>query len=430
MNINLSSARICVGAYSWKRMGASFLILGMVAGCSSVPDAINPIEWYRGAVDAFFDDETETAEVTTSEETGSTASDDEDFPSLSSVPERPSVEDGDAVADGLIADPNAPQYVSSIALQSSDDGTLTVASQDVNTGDQQPPPPAQPAIAVESQTIDQAVEVTTSEVIATPPPPEPTTSQTGGGDTMGDTIIVETTSSDTTSVMITSPPLVVEPGRLPSGETYEEYQARLMAQLEQKGTPSATTILTRNNAAVSYSNETIVISSNGVQDSQQYAGAAGLSSLPSVGLSSLSSTGMYSQAGFLQIDYANGQPLLAPGSVKIATIHFNNGSSGLNQRDRLVLQKVAALQQQQGGVIRVIGHASSRTRAMDPLQHKMVNYNVSVARADNIAHELVRMGAAKNQIMVGAVSDSMPIYYEVMPSGEAGNRRAEIYIDS
>jgi len=30
---------------------------------------------------------------------------------------------------------------------------------------------------------------------------------------------------------------------------------------------------------------------------------------------------------------------------------------------------------------------------------------------------------------VGAVADNEPVYYEVMPSGEAGNRRAEIYID-
>jgi hypothetical protein len=30
---------------------------------------------------------------------------------------------------------------------------------------------------------------------------------------------------------------------------------------------------------------------------------------------------------------------------------------------------------------------------------------------------------------VGAVSDADPRYYEFMPTGEAGNRRAEIFID-
>jgi flagellar motor protein MotB len=32
-------------------------------------------------------------------------------------------------------------------------------------------------------------------------------------------------------------------------------------------------------------------------------------------------------------------------------------------------------------------------------------------------------------IVVSAMADEQPVYHEVMPSGEAGNRRAEIYID-
>ena len=40
------------------------------------------------------------------------------------------------------------------------------------------------------------------------------------------------------------------------------------------------------------------------------------------------------------------------------------------------------------------------------------------------------MGMAPESIIVDARSDSMPLYYEVMPSGEAGNRRAEIYFNN
>ncbi|MBC7951644.1 MAG: hypothetical protein H7Z12_07490, partial [Rhodospirillaceae bacterium] len=31
--------------------GKAVLVVGLLAGCSSVPDAINPVEWYKGASD-------------------------------------------------------------------------------------------------------------------------------------------------------------------------------------------------------------------------------------------------------------------------------------------------------------------------------------------------------------------------------------------
>jgi flagellar motor protein MotB len=120
--------------------------------------------------------------------------------------------------------------------------------------------------------------------------------------------------------------------------------------------------------------------------------------------------------------------MMLPNAVRIATVHFQNGSSRLNNTDLQVLRKVIALQRQNGGVIQIIGHASSRTRAMAEANHKKTNYTMSVMRADTIAKAMIRLGAPKNGIMVGAVSDTQPLYYEVMPTGEAGNRRAEIFI--
>ena len=60
----------------------------------------------------------------------------------------------------------------------------------------------------------------------------------------------------------------------------------------------------------------------------------------------------------------------------------------------------------------------------------MINFRVSVDRANAVARELIRLGSKKNQLSVDAVSDTAPLYYEVMPMGEAGNRRAEIYLES
>ena len=67
---------------------------------------------------------------------------------------------------------------------------------------------------------------------------------------------------------------------------------------------------------------------------------------------------------------------------------------------------------------------------MDPVRHKMINFKVSIERANVIARELVHMGFMKEQLLVDAVSDTAPLYYEFMPTGEAANRRAEIYLES
>jgi flagellar motor protein MotB len=63
------------------------------------------------------------------------------------------------------------------------------------------------------------------------------------------------------------------------------------------------------------------------------------------------------------------------------------------------------------------------------LDHKLVNFEVSVQRAEAVASHLIAVGVPKNRILVTAASDSEPIYYEFMPSGEAGNRRTEIFLD-
>jgi flagellar motor protein MotB len=121
---------------------------------------------------------------------------------------------------------------------------------------------------------------------------------------------------------------------------------------------------------------------------------------------------------------------LKAGEIRVATILFANSSSSLSLRDKSILQNVRKLQMERGGRIRIVGHASSRTKNTDPVNHKLINLNVSVARAEAVAREFIRMGVQKSQLQVDAVSDSLPVYFEFMPSGEAGNRRAEIFLVS
>ena len=121
---------------------------------------------------------------------------------------------------------------------------------------------------------------------------------------------------------------------------------------------------------------------------------------------------------------------LSPGAVKVGTIGFHHGSSRLSPAAVQVLRQITALQQQNGGTVRVVGHASSRTREMSYQAHQLTNLRQSTERANVVATELIRLGVNPQRIVVDAVADSQPIYYESMPSGEAGNRRAEIYIDN
>jgi outer membrane protein OmpA-like peptidoglycan-associated protein len=112
----------------------------------------------------------------------------------------------------------------------------------------------------------------------------------------------------------------------------------------------------------------------------------------------------------------------------IAVIFFGDGSAGLNDRDRAVLRDVALLHQQQGGHLLIVGHASERTDAPDTAQRQSANDQLSLARARAVTDTLYGMGVPSSDIAMSAVGSSNPIFYESTPTGEAGNRRVEIYL--
>ena len=58
----------------------------------------------------------------------------------------------------------------------------------------------------------------------------------------------------------------------------------------------------------------------------------------------------------------------------------------------------------------------------------MANFEISLKRAQAVANALIAAGVPAERVRVEAVSDTQPEYYEVMPSGESGNRRAEIVL--
>jgi outer membrane protein OmpA-like peptidoglycan-associated protein len=113
--------------------------------------------------------------------------------------------------------------------------------------------------------------------------------------------------------------------------------------------------------------------------------------------------------------------------LQVATIQFGHSSAQLDARGRAIIAQIASAQRGTGSSVLVVGHASSRTRQLTKAHHEAANFDVSFARANAVAQELVRAGVPTDRVTVEAVADDQPIYSEAMPNGEAGNRRAEIY---
>ncbi len=113
-----------------------------------------------------------------------------------------------------------------------------------------------------------------------------------------------------------------------------------------------------------------------------------------------------------------------------AVIFFPGDSVYLNAEGRAQVRAAVDQYKAQGGhgFIRVVGHSSSRTPNMPMARHLEVIFQKSQQRADAVAQEIIHEGVPAKKVLVDAVGDSQPVYYESMPKGEDGNRRAEIFL--
>ena len=118
------------------------------------------------------------------------------------------------------------------------------------------------------------------------------------------------------------------------------------------------------------------------------------------------------------------------GVTPTAVIYFPGDGTTLSAASRTQIRNAVAQYKASGGAasVRVIGHASSRTANMPVEKHLEVIFDKSQARANAVAQELIHQGVPADKVLVDAVGDSQPVYYESMPQGENGNRRAEIFV--
>jgi len=118
------------------------------------------------------------------------------------------------------------------------------------------------------------------------------------------------------------------------------------------------------------------------------------------------------------------------GMLPTAVVYFPGDGVKLSKGAHAQIRAAVSAFKADGGqgTIHVVGHASSRTPNMPVEKHLETIFAKSQARANAVAQELIHEGVPAAKVLIDAVGDSQPVYYESMPMGEAGNRRAEIFV--
>lgn len=362
-----------------------------LSACSKVPDALNPAAWYRSTTDVASDDAKSGDAVQNDLQANrgqQPPGADGASPNLNRVDEQMAQRQN--MTSGLTADTQGRKYADSVQRQGDS------AQNSLYAEDKAPSAPQ-----VEAQQITPAPQP--AKPVMTTKAPEPVMPAKPATQTAESSVAPVTTGPDAT--------YGVDPGM--RGRLQQQL-AEIQARAADQGS-----LLPSDMAYAGDGQSTVIISSGGVQTAMA----------PTMQFQNVGNRAPLSQLVAGPVSNNGALPLPST-STKVATILFNNGSAGLDANDRKILADVARLQRERNAIVRVIGHASQRTKNMDPSVHKRANYQVSVERANQVATELKRMGISSEKILTAAVGDNHPIYLEVMPSGEAGNRRTEIYLSN
>lgn len=351
---------------------ALVMLLGL-AGCSSIPDALNPVEWYEGTTDTvggWFSDDEDTDEQ---------AGGDKAYPNLATVPDKPTPstteEERAALTSGLAADRDNAKYADETQRPAT--GTSTAASTAVAAASSAAPVPSSRSSSDSGRSSLWPNR------------------QAPGGDS----------NARATSARVgsTHPITKSEPARTP---TVRAEPARQPVPPPPPSTPQVAAAPAPPPAAPSTQ-----------FDSATQGGA------PTPAPADQSSSVITDAPTLAQYESnLSGEVYLA------GTVYFGHSSASLTGDERRMIADIARAAVDSNAMVKVVGHASSRTAEMSLADHEFANFSVSLSRAEAVAQALIDAGLSADSVIVEALSDSQPLYYESMPSGESGNRRAEILL--
>ncbi len=382
---------------------AAVIAVGVAAsGCSTVPSWVDPTSWLGPDVPAQAD------------ASGSSA-----YPDLSNVPAKPATPSTDQqqqqVADSLATAGNNQQY-SADTLRA---GTEAAAA---------PPPP--PSAAAPEQV---AAAAPAPAPAAESPPAPAAESQPAPADESSEAQPAPAPATEVASAQEPAPAAAPAPSAVPasvSASTSEGFAPSKAPPLSATiGQFVSQPVLRRyaQTAAIATpiaAGSTVALKApKGVRALKVGTGTTDVGGPESM------SGAVVANLGVLQTSAVSPVTSYA-GAMPSEVVFFPGDITSLTAKARAEIRAAVSAYQGSGGqaYVRVVGHSSSRTGNMSALAHTEMNYRKSLARATAVARELIRQGVPADRVLVNAVGDSQPVYYESMPKGEDGNRRAEIFI--
>jgi outer membrane protein OmpA-like peptidoglycan-associated protein len=380
---------------------AAVAVLGIGASaCSSVPDWVDPTTW--------LDDSS----------SDQTADNGQSAPDVADIPAKPQAstpDDQKQVADSLAADRKQANY-SADQLQAGNEASVA-------------PPPADtaPDTATASTTTSSAsTEADNDTPAGALPPTEPRT-QVASAEPPPP---VQTTVSSSTmsSVNTTAVPQIQNGPMSDSALGFKQSAAPSLAADVTRFTPSGVVNHFKQTASLNSDSSAVPATTSKSGHHRRHrsqAAEGGPEAMSGDVVANMDAIDSAPQAPASTYSDTNGNP-------PAAVVFFAGDGTTLNASSREKVKEAVADFKSKGGTgfIKVVGHASSRTSNMPLEAHLELIFRKSQERANAVAHEIIREGIPADKVLVNAVGDSQPVYYESMPKGEEGNRRAEIFFQS
>ena len=415
-----------------------------LAGCSWVPDWANPMTAY----DSVFSNDPPPPQPATAEDKQlATQQSGGTFPSVGSVPDKApqtsSAAERRQVVKGLVADKKNARYTDSTSAQQVASAppppvitaptttSVPVTSSSTAVATATPVQPLQPARAASRILSVPSIVQGGPQPIAPPQPGAP----------YPQILLPSTARQPSTVVSVPPTPQPVVPSTIPQvapltpSVTVPPIQSTLqqVAMAQPSLAPSLalpgqyTTVEQVFAARLAQSGATVTNAPThlGFQLASQPN-----NSLPLLAQSASSGAAMVQPAVLINTALPAARPTGFAGASQPMVVMFPHGSAQITSRERAKVSDIAKRYRASGGgYIRVVGHASSRTKNLPVDKHKLVNFWISMDRAQAVARALMSAGVAPNAIVIEARSDDEPRNFESMPAAEAQNRRTEVFLE-
>ena len=465
-----SRTRGTAGCAAGIQLGKAILALLVLGACSSVPDAVNPVQWYKSAEQAVFGDgqsATASAEAA-SAGTGAPAytppeipGGNQPFPNLGDGPERPVARtpaETSALTEGLVADRARSRHSErGIPLQGMS-GERRAGLPMMTDGE--PPPDMEASTVATAPSSPEVIRTETSRAAAPRPAgagqgpaglrgPSGTAGETTQSTTAGRTPRAAQTpdapattgaqqqASSAPSRMAFSdaappsgPPSGTSPSAAPPRPRFSDVAP---PTLGLSSAPPPRQQQMPANAPVAAAPDLLPpppgIAATGTGAPSQSASGSGPSSAPR-GVAEAREALVEEEdardvaagnmtGNMAALDQTADEAAEPARSERIATIQFGLETAELGAPEREVLRQVAALHQQRGGMIRVVGHGGTDSEG-ESAQGDTTTEQISLERANIVAQELIRLGVSRQEIRAVALTGATA-------AGETDAQAAEIY---